>query len=45
MRLFVTTASQGRPAAELEQMPLSGGVLSMALHAEALPVNWCVLEA
>ena len=44
-RLFVTSASQGRPAAELEHMPLSGGVLSMALHAEALPVNWCVLEA
>ena len=38
--LFVTTARQGRPAAELEAMPQSGEVLWTRVGVPGLPVNF-----
>lgn len=44
-RLYVTSASRGRPAHELLQWPMSGMLLCGAVHAEGLPVNWCEIGA
>ncbi|UHJ65087.1 SMP-30/gluconolactonase/LRE family protein [Melaminivora jejuensis] len=41
--LFVTSASGGRPEAELARLPLSGQVLHRPVAATALPVAWCEL--
>ncbi|MBC7443926.1 MAG: SMP-30/gluconolactonase/LRE family protein [Polaromonas sp.] len=41
--LFLTTARQGRAAAELLRWPASGCVLSMRVEAPGLPVNFCRL--
>lgn len=38
--LFITTASQGRPAAELANMPGSGCVFSLPMDVAGLPVNF-----
>lgn len=38
--LYVTTASHGRPAAELRDMPQSGCVFSMQVDVPGLPVNF-----
>ncbi len=38
--LFVTSARRGRPAAELEQRPASGHVLSMRVEMSGLPVHF-----
>jgi sugar lactone lactonase YvrE len=38
--LFVTTARRGRPAAELEQRPASGHVLSIRVATPGLPVRF-----
>lgn len=38
--LYLTTARHGRPAAELEAMPQSGGVFSMRVDVPGLPVNF-----
>jgi sugar lactone lactonase YvrE len=38
--LFVTSASHGRPAAELQAMPQSGQVLWMRVEVPGLPVNF-----
>jgi sugar lactone lactonase YvrE len=38
--LYLTSASHGRPAAELQAMPLSGAVLSRRVDVPGLPVNF-----
>ncbi|RYF39468.1 MAG: SMP-30/gluconolactonase/LRE family protein [Comamonadaceae bacterium] len=38
--LYLTSASHGRPAAELQAMPLSGAVLSLRVDVPGLPVNF-----
>jgi sugar lactone lactonase YvrE len=38
--LYLTTAREQRPAAELEAMPQSGYVLSMRVEIAGLPVNF-----
>jgi len=38
--LYLTSARHGRPAAELEAMPLSGAVLSLRVDVPGLPVNF-----
>ncbi|MEO8297377.1 MAG: SMP-30/gluconolactonase/LRE family protein [Burkholderiales bacterium] len=38
--LYVTTASQHRPADELAQQPMAGCVLAMPVHVAGLPVNF-----
>jgi len=38
--LYITTASQGRPADELAAQPLAGRVLTMAVEVPGLPVNF-----
>lgn len=38
--LFVTTARDGRPAAEIEQRPASGNVISMRVETPGLPVHF-----
>ena len=38
--LYLTTARHGRPAAELQAMPLSGAVLSLRVDVPGLPVNF-----
>ena len=38
--LYVTTASHGRPAAEMRDMPQSGCVFSMQVDVPGLPVNF-----
>jgi len=38
--LYLTTARQGRPAAELEALPQSGCVFSMRVDVPGLPVNF-----
>jgi sugar lactone lactonase YvrE len=35
--LYITTVSKNRPAAELEQYPLSGCVLTMRVEVPGLP--------
>jgi sugar lactone lactonase YvrE len=40
--LYLTTARQGRPAAELQAMPQSGCVFSMRVDVPGLPVNFFV---
>ena len=41
--LFVSSASQGRPADEIAKMPASGQVLYRPLPIKGLPVCWCEL--
>ncbi len=41
--LYVTTARQKRPAAELARFPQSGGVFAMQVEVAGLPVNFCQL--
>jgi sugar lactone lactonase YvrE len=38
--LFVTSGRKGRPAAEIEQRPASGTVISMQVETRGLPVNF-----
>ncbi|MDP1741036.1 SMP-30/gluconolactonase/LRE family protein [Polaromonas sp.] len=38
--LYLTSARHGRPAAELQAMPLSGAVLSLRVDVPGLPVNF-----
>ena len=38
--LYLTSASHGRPAAELQALPLSGAVLSRRVDVPGLPVNF-----
>lgn len=38
--LYITTARQNRPAAELERMPQSGCVFSLRVDVPGLPVNY-----
>ena len=38
--LYVTSASHGRSAAELQALPLSGHVISMRMEVPGLPVNF-----
>jgi sugar lactone lactonase YvrE len=38
--LYLTTARQNRPAAELRDWPASGCVLSMPVEVPGLPVNF-----
>ncbi len=40
--LYLTTASEKRPAAELQALPLSGCVLSMRVEVPGLPVNFFI---
>jgi sugar lactone lactonase YvrE len=40
--LFITTASHGRSAAELKDLPLSGCLFSMRVEVPGLPVNFFV---
>ena len=39
--LYVTSARQGRPEAEIGRLPLSGQVLVRLAGVQGLPVNWC----
>ena len=41
--LYVTTARQKRPAAELARYPLSGCVMALRVAVPGLPVNFCQL--
>jgi sugar lactone lactonase YvrE len=41
--LYITTASQHRPAAELAAQPLAGCVLAIEVQVPGLPVNFCKL--
>ncbi|MES2508387.1 MAG: SMP-30/gluconolactonase/LRE family protein [Pseudomonadota bacterium] len=41
--LYLTTARQGRPEAELQQYPESGCVFSMQMDVPGLPVNFCAV--
>ena len=41
--LFITTARENRPAAELAQQPLAGCVLSLRVDVPGLPVNYAKL--
>jgi sugar lactone lactonase YvrE len=41
--LYITTASQHRPAAELAEQPLAGCVLALEVAVAGLPVNFCSL--
>lgn len=41
--LYVTTARQKRPFAELDRFPQSGGVFALRLDVPGLPVNFCQL--
>ena len=38
--LYITTAREGRPAAELVEQPLAGCVLSIDVDVPGLPVNF-----
>ena len=38
--LFVTSGRKGRPAAEIEQRPASGTVISMRVDVPGLPVSF-----
>lgn len=40
--LYVTSASHGRPAEELAQLPLSGQVIATRVDAPGLPVNFFI---
>ena len=40
--LYVTTASQNRPAAELADQPLAGCVLALDVDVPGLPVNFAL---
>ena len=40
LTLYLTSASAGRPAAELEALPASGCVLAMRVETPGLPVNF-----